>query len=77
MTYSEQNCCPSGNDAATLEPDGSRTIINKGSVKIVLYWEKEMEEKEKDIDMILELLGKATKEKVADILVFIKYYLMQ
>lgn len=39
--------------------------------------EKEMEEKEKDIDMILELLGKATKEKVADILVFIKYYLME
>lgn len=35
------------------------------------------EMEEKDIEMILELLGKATKEKVADILVFIKYYLMQ
>lgn len=36
-----------------------------------------MEEKEKDIKMIVELLEKTAPEKVADILVFIKYYLMQ
>lgn len=29
MTYSEQNCCPSGKDAPTFELDGSRTIIDR------------------------------------------------
>ena len=34
------------------------------------------EQKQKDIKMIVELLEKTAPEKVADILVFIRYYLL-
>lgn len=34
------------------------------------------EQKQKDIKIIVELLEKAAPEKVADILVFIRYYLL-